>query len=122
MQIDQATITIDGNEYEFLSMSVTDLAHELIRMSQPKLNTVIPEETLQRWKTEAALDYVKSPITLSAQESHVSLYMRMKAEQFFAIERLKHSYNVAVIELSDKLQALVDKPDEPALKFKTDEP
>lgn len=102
MNIERATIIIDGEEIEYPSMPAVDLAHELIKRSQPKLNTLISEETLQRWKREAALDYMNEPITRSHSDSHVALYMRLKAEQFFAIEYAQHAYNTMVIELTKK--------------------
>lgn len=103
MKIKQAKIELeDGRVIEVEGGTLLTLAHKMIEDSAPELPIRIPDGKMDEWKKEARSDYLKQPITWTASECHLDVYLRSKVEKFQAIERANHAYNEMVLALSKK--------------------
>lgn len=105
MKIKSAKIELeDGRVFEVEDGTLLTLAHKMIEDSTPELPIRIPDGKMDEWKREAGLDHLRQPITWTARECHLDLYLRLKVEQFQAIERAKLAYNEMVLAYSERLK------------------
>jgi hypothetical protein len=105
MKILEAEIIMSDTVLKYPEMEVTELAHELIRLAQPKLEIKLTEERLAQFVREASHAYVKSKSAWDAEE-FTKLYVEMSTEKYFAIERANHSYNSMVLAYEAKVALL----------------
>lgn len=112
MKIKSAIVTLrvqgTDTKLEYPPMKVKDLAHELINLSQPQLDIVVSDGTIERFKNEAKKDYITSN-TFNDFDAYLELYVRLKVDTYIRLEHAKHSYNSMVLEYSKLINELTLK-------------
>lgn len=105
MKIEKATIEFETGIVQYPEMKATDLAHELIRFSQPKLEIKLTDERREQFIMEASKSYIESKSAWDAEE-FTKLYVKMATEKYFAIERCNHAYNEMILAYEEKIKDL----------------
>jgi hypothetical protein len=101
MKVEKATILLrnDAAEttLEYLNIPMKELAHALIELAQPKLDIVIPESQIEKFKADAKRDYMNSTKLFTDFEAYQELYVRLKKAEFIRIEHDKQAYSEVVM-------------------------
>lgn len=119
MKATKATLTYeqDGEEITvtYPDMQVKDIAHAMIELAQPKLEIVVSESQIERFRQEAKKLYNDHPglfISYSAYDPLIDLIVQLKTEAHIRLERSNQSYNEAVMAYSKMVEELTEQLNE----------
>jgi hypothetical protein len=108
MKVIKAVIELESAELLFENVSIKDIAHELIQLSQPKLEISVTDQQVQKFQAEAKKDYMESK-TFNDFDAYAELYTRLKIDAYIRLEHAKQAYNEAVMAYSKQIQELKSK-------------
>jgi hypothetical protein len=107
MNIVKANVEFENRVHKYSGMTVIELAHELIRLAQPKLEIKITDERIAQFTRDAAKAYIESRTAWDAEE-FTKLYVRMASEKYLAVERANHAYNEMILAMMNPIAEISD--------------